>query len=98
MDTRPVGIHTICYKPGMADTIDPGFLAFDVTADPQIERRETAHMLNFWRQGLHQNYRVSGLLSPKFTSKTGFDGKTFHDFIDNNPDFDVWFVNPYPAS
>jgi len=98
MATRPIGIHTICYESGMADTIDPDFLPFDVTADPQTERRETAHMLNFWRQGLHQKYRVSGLLSPKFTKKTGFDGKTFNNFISNNPDFDVWIVNPYPAS
>jgi hypothetical protein len=98
MDTRPIGIHTICYKPGMADTIDPAFLPYDVTSDPQIERRETAHMLSFWRQGLHRNYRASGLLSPKFAQKTGFSGPLFHDLINNNPDFDVWFVNPYPAS
>jgi hypothetical protein len=98
IDTRPLGIHTICYEPGMAQHVDPAFLPFDVTADPQPERRETAHMLNFWRQGLHRNYRVSGLLSPSFKKKTGFDGKMFHAFINNNPGFDVWFVNPYPAS
>lgn len=82
----------------MADTIDPDFLPFDVTADPQIERREMAHMLSFWRQGLHQKYRVSGLFSPKFTQKTSFDGKLFTSFIQNNPDYDVWFINPYPAA
>jgi hypothetical protein len=97
MEMRQVGIHTICYAPGMAAAVDPAFLPFDVTADPQAERRETAHMLSFWRQGLHRQYRASGLLSPAFAKKTGFDGKMFNGFIDNNPDFDVWFVNPRPA-
>jgi len=80
----------------MVDTVDPDFLPFDVTADPQPERRETAHMLNFWRQGLHREYPVSGLLSPKFSAKTGINGKVFNAFIENNPDYDVWFINPFP--
>lgn len=97
MEIRPIGIHTICYQPGMADAVDPGFLPLDVTADPQPDRRETAHMLNFWRNGLHRNYRVSGLLSPNFAERTGFIGDTFNAFIRNDPDFDVWFVNPRPS-
>lgn len=91
------GIHTICYEPGMADVIDPAFLPFDVTADPQPERREMAHMLAFWRQGSHRKFRISGLLSSKFGEKTGFNGAIFNDFIDTSPGYDVWFVNPYPA-
>jgi hypothetical protein len=93
---KPIGIHTICHAPGMADAVDPDFLPFDVTADPQVQRRETAHMLNFWRQGLHREFAVSGLLSPKFYEKTGITGKVFNEFIASNPDHDVWFINPYP--
>jgi hypothetical protein len=93
---RAIGIHTICYAPGMAEAVDPGFLPFDVTADPQVDRRETAHMLTFWRQGLHREYPVTGLLSPKFTAKTGISGQIFNEFIADNPGYDVWFINPYP--
>jgi hypothetical protein len=96
MRPRQVGIHTICYAPGMVETVDPDFLPFDVTADPQPERRETAHMLRFWREGLHRQYPVTGLLSPKFSEKTGIAGKIFNDFVTNSPDYDVWFLNPYP--
>jgi hypothetical protein len=95
--TRPIGIHTICYKPGMAEAVEPGFLPFNVVANPQADRRETAHMLDFWRQGKHRQYRASGLLSPEFRNKTGFTGELLVDFIEQNPGFDVWFVNPSPA-
>jgi hypothetical protein len=90
------GIHTICYAPGMAATVDSNFLPFDVSANPEVERREMAHMLSFWRQGHHQNYSVSGLLSPKFSEKTGLSGRAFIDFIRANPGHDVWFINPFP--
>ena len=96
MGQRPIGIHTICYAPGMIDAVDPDFLPFDVTADPQPERRETAHMLMFWRLGLHREYKVAGLLSPKFTEKTGIEGKIFNEFISGNPGYDVWMINPFP--
>lgn len=91
-----IGIHTICHAPGMADAVDPAFLPFDVTAEPQRARRETAHMLQFWRQGRHRAHQVSGLLSPKFSAKTGIDGSVFVGFIAANPGHDVWFINPYP--
>lgn len=96
MTEQPIGLHTICYAPGMTATVDPDFLPFDVSAEPQPERRETAHMLTFWRQGRHRDFKVSALLSPKFTQKTAIDGAIFNAFILNNPNYDVWFVNPYP--
>jgi hypothetical protein len=96
MTARQIGIHTICYKPEMVAAVDPDFLPFDVSAEPQEERRETAHMLAFWRLGMHREYKVSGLLSPKFAQKTAIDGAIFNDFIKSNPDYDVWFFNPYP--
>ena len=90
------GIHTICYAPGMAASIDPAFLPFDVSATPEAERREIAHMLAFWRQGRHRDYAVSALLAPKFSEKTRLAGNAFVDFILANPDYDVWLVNPFP--
>jgi hypothetical protein len=92
----PFGIHTICYAPGMAASVDPAFRPFDVSANPEVNRRETAHMLNFWRQGRHRDFAVSGLLSPKFSEKTGLSGSAFIDFIRANPGYDVWFINPFP--
>jgi hypothetical protein len=96
MTAKPIGIHTICYSTELLDTVDPDFLPFDVSAEPQEDRRETAHMLTFWRLGKHREYKVSGLLSPKFAQKTGINGAIFNHFVASNPDHDVWFVNPYP--
>jgi hypothetical protein len=91
-----IGIHTICYAPGMAASIDAAFRPFDASASPEAERREIAHMLAFWRQGRHREHAVSGLLSPKFGAKTRMSGTSFIDFIAANPGYDVWFVNPFP--
>jgi hypothetical protein len=96
MAVGPIGIHAICYAPGMANSLDPAFLPFDVTDDPQPDRRETAHMLRFWRAGLHRRFRVSGLLSPRFTKRTQLPAADVISFISEFPDFDVWTLNPYP--
>ena len=81
---------------GMAASIDPAFLLFDVSASPEPDRREMTHMLAFWRQGRHRAYAVSGLLPPKFSDKARMSGQAFVDFIRDNPGYDVWLVNPFP--
>jgi hypothetical protein len=94
--SEAIGIYTICYRRGMAEQVDPAFRALEVGASPEPQRREIAHMLNFWRRGGPREQAVSGLLSPKFTGKAGLSGRQFVDFIAANPGHDVWFVNPYP--
>jgi hypothetical protein len=91
-----IGLHTICYSPETIRTKDPAFSVYDVSAKPEADKREIAHMESFWRKGLHRGFTVSGLLSPKFNGKTGVDGKTFIGFIEDNPGYDVWFINPFP--
>jgi hypothetical protein len=96
MAAGPIGIHAICYAPGTADSLGPAFLPFDVTDDPQPDRRETAHMLRFWREGLHRQFGISGLLSPRFTTRTQLPIRDVISFISETPGFDVWTINPFP--
>jgi hypothetical protein len=78
----------------MKANVDPAFKALEVQESPQ--RREVAHLLEFWKKDMHREHAVSAVLSAKFGEKTGLKGQAFVDFIRNNPGFDVWFVNPFP--
>jgi hypothetical protein len=45
---------------------------------------------NITRNGLH------GYLSWRFSEKTLISEESFIDFIDENPGYDVYFINPFP--
>jgi hypothetical protein len=78
----------------MAARVDPPFIALEVAPAPR--ERETAHALEFWRRENHRRHQVSGILSAKFSRKTRLRPPQFVEFIEQNPGYDVWFVNPWP--
>ena len=78
----------------MAARVERPFNALEVTPSPQ--GRETAHALDFWRRGSHRGHQVSAVLSAKFSRKARLRPEQFVEFIEKNPGYDVWFVNPWP--
>lgn len=91
-------VYQIKYSEQVVGTFDPAFIEYDCLQNPRPEKREIAHMLCFydestWRQ---QGFEHFGLVSPKFSSKTGISGKAFIDWIETNPGYDVYFINPFP--
>ena len=74
------------------------FIEYDCRDNPESQKREVAHMLNFYDEGIWKESGASyfGLVSPKFTDKTGIGGKAFIEWIEANPGYDVYFINPFP--
>lgn len=91
-------VYQIQYSDEIIGEFDPAFLRYDCRDNPEPDEREVAHMLRFYSEGSWRlsNIRYFGLVSPKFTSKTGISGQTFIDWIDANPGYDVYFINPFP--
>jgi hypothetical protein len=60
------------------------------------EWREFYLLTEIYKQGLWKKDEYVGILSPKFLLKTKINVSTFVDFIEQNKNFDVYFVNPFP--
>ena len=91
-------IWQIQYDDDVLGSFDPHFLKYDCRDRPEAEKREIAHMLRFYDEGVagSRGAVYYGLVSPKFTEKTGISGKDFVAWIDANPGYDVYFINPFP--
>lgn len=93
MDVR---IYQAYYLKEQRSDLDQAFQPFDWTANPDPRLREIAIFRAFHDRGLHRSADVSGVMSPKFGSKTMMPGRAFIDFIAENPGYDAYFVNPFP--
>jgi len=91
-------IYQIQYSDDVIGSFDPAFIKYDCRNNPEPEKREIAHMLRFYKKGLWKSEDVGhfGIVSPKFSSKTGITGKAFVEWINANPGYDVYFINPFP--
>ena len=93
-----VAVYQIRYGEDVVGAFDPAFITYDCRANPEPEKRETAHMLRFydegaWRRGGAEHF---GLVSPKFAGKARLGGTAFVDWVEANPGYDLYFINPFP--
>jgi hypothetical protein len=102
MSNRDIKIYQIYHRPELKDTLDPAFVPFDHCKFTQDNPEES----NRWREwkivsdlGLKQREKdgadIWGFVSYKWAEKTQVPGQKFVDFIRNNPDNDVWFMEPH---
>jgi len=91
-------VYQIKYSDNVVGEFDSDFIQYDCRDNPEPEKREIAHMLRFYNEGIwrSQNAEHFGLVSPKFSDKSGISGKAFIDWVDANPSYDIYFVNPFP--
>jgi hypothetical protein len=87
-----IKIFQAYYRQCDANRLDPAFLPFNNTANPNPKWRE------YWI--LQQLYPLVetdyvGLVSWKFKIKTKISGETFIEKIVNAPTADVYFINPF---
>jgi hypothetical protein len=91
-------IFQIYYKPEQKAELDPDFIPYDNTENPKPELREWY----VWDKGYEilskQNIEYWGFLSPKFKHKTNLTGQQVHEFINSNPNYDVYLFNPCIAN
>lgn len=90
-----INIYQISYSKDVAASVGD-FLLYDCTGAPAWDKREIFHMHKFYNEGRHLDSELSGLVSPKFSAKTKIAGKRFIEFIQGNPGYDVYFINPFP--
>jgi hypothetical protein len=102
MPNQSVNIYQIFHKPELVNQLDPAFVPFDHCEFTAKNPDES----NRWREWLILNdigYKraqqdqadVWGFVSYKWQEKTQISGQKFVDFIRNNPDNEVWFMEPH---
>ena len=96
-----INIYQIFHQPELAALLDPAFLPFD-HCDYTEQNPETSNLLREWpilrdigyKRAVEDKADVWGFVSYKFQEKTNLIGQQFIDFINDNPDNDVWFMEP----
>ena len=87
-------VFQIYYLREQLTGLDPAFVPLDNTSNERSELREWY----VWDKHLTKNPvgddELVGFCSQKFKEKTGVDGKDFVKWIEDNPDNDVWIINP----
>jgi hypothetical protein len=95
--TVHVRVFQIHYHPDQISHLDPAFIPYDNTGDssPLLE-------FNVFRKiaaaGIAQGANLWGAVSWKFGQKTSLTGDALHNLIQANPDYDVYFCNPFPET
>lgn len=89
-------IHQIYYLDRQRAFLDPAFIPYDNTenlrpqwAEYHVFRKEYAS------RPCPADAHV-GYVSWKFGAKTRIPGQRFVDFVNDNPGYDVYFINPFP--
>ena len=88
-------IHQIFYAASQRPVLDAAFIPYDNTANPEPGWREYHVFRTAWLAGECRAGDVTGFVSWKFTTKTGVSGRDFVEFIERNPGYDVYFINPH---
>lgn len=91
-----INIYQIYYNKDQIPYLDKDLIPYDNTVNENREFAEYWVFLENYRKEKHKEADYAGFVSWKFCSKTRVGGKTFIDFIKNNPGYDVYFINPSP--
>jgi hypothetical protein len=78
--------------------LDPAFIPNDWRHNPFPEYREIGIFFDFFNSGKYKSADYVGVLSKKYFSKTKIPGRKFLEFIQQNPGYDVYFINPFPQN
>ena len=87
-------IFQIYFKPELKVHCDPAFTPLDNTDNPRPELREWYVWDREYKNILKQNLDYWGFVSWKFKEKTNLTGEQVFNFINANPGYDVYLLNP----
>jgi hypothetical protein len=101
MNDPNVNIYQIFFKEEQRAILDPAFKPYD-NINPSIGA-ELSNKFREWpiirqlgyQQAQSDKSDIWGFVSYKFQEKTNTTGDKFVKFIKDNPDNDVWFMEPY---
>jgi hypothetical protein len=87
-------IYQLYFKPEQTELLDSAFIPYDNTENTRPELREWYIWDKEYENCKQEGLDYWGFVSWKFGEKTGIDGQQFVDFINANPGFDLYFINP----
>lgn len=90
-----IAIYQNYYADHQIKQLDPAFIPHNNANAPHPEQREYPVFLNHYTKQLHKQADLTGIMSWKFANKTGINGQKFIQFIQHNPGYDVYFINPF---
>ncbi|MFC1883803.1 glycosyltransferase family 4 protein [Thermodesulfobacteriota bacterium] len=91
-----IRIYQSFYEDSQVPELDRAFTPYDVRESPFPDLYETYWLMQIYDSEKYKKIEYCSLVSWKFNQKTGITGDKFLEFIDSNPGFDVYFINPYP--
>jgi hypothetical protein len=93
-----IGIYQPFFKASVFERLDPGFIALDWMSNPTPALRELALHKHIAVQNIYSRHQLTGLLSPKFFSKTNLRSQQVYAWIADNPGHDIYLINGGPYS
>jgi hypothetical protein len=91
-----IKIFQIYYKEEQKQFLDPAFIPFD-NSNPRFPGKfEIGVFLSEYGHLDFESELLVGFVSWKFNQKAKLKGAEFLHFIEKNPGYDVYFVNPFP--
>ena len=91
-----IGIYQPYFKASIIERLDPGFIALDWLSNPTPALRELALHRYIATRNIPSRHQLTGLLSPKFFSKTGLRSQQVYAWIADNPGHEVYLINGGP--
>lgn len=87
-------IFQIYYKPEQLAELDPAFEPCDNTDNPRPELREWHVWDREYKKCCKEKLDYWGFVSWKFKDKSNLNGQEVIDFINQNPGYDLYLINP----
>jgi hypothetical protein len=88
-----IGIYQPFYKASLIERLDAGFIPLDWMSNPTPALRELALHRHIAEDKLFAKHHLTGLLSPKFFSKTRLRSQHVYGWISDNPGHDIYLIS-----
>lgn len=88
-------LYQIFYKEEQIPYLESCLIPYNNIENPRPQECEFYIFLKEYMNGNMRDGDVTGYLSWKFKQKSQVGGEDFKKFIDNNPENDLYYVNPY---
>jgi hypothetical protein len=92
-----LGLYQICIQERhFKEELEPGFLVWDHSENLKPQCFEFQVFESMFDKKIYRNYDICGAVSYKFRAKTNITGLQFIEWIQSNPGYDLYFINPFP--
>jgi hypothetical protein len=92
----PIGIYQPLFNETIREYLDPGFNTLDWLHNPSPELREIVLHHHIIESRVFERHRLTGIVSPKFFSKTGLTSREVKDWIHQHPGHEVYCIDGRP--